>query len=223
MKKINITVLLLLIALCILKAQSNTGPVLPTIVPPSPQAAQFNRYGEIPVGHTTGVPQIDIPIYTLSTGWIDIPISISYHASGFRPNDIPSPVGLGWVLNAGGLISRSVEMNPDYEEINPTNHYGLDMPIKSASDLQALKNGTKKLGVLDFSKYVTWEYWETFFFSSSIPQLDTRSDRYYYDFLGNNGIIRYNVDTKELTSIPYDPIKIEKSGDAFFITDTKEM
>jgi hypothetical protein len=97
-------------------SQNTAPPTLPTVIPPSPQAAQFARYGEIPVGHTTGVPQIEVPIYTLSTGWIDIPISISYHASGFRPRDIPSPVGLGWVLNAGGLLSRSVEVTSDYKK-----------------------------------------------------------------------------------------------------------
>jgi hypothetical protein len=213
--KATVTLFLLLLA-TIMRGQN-----LPTIVPPSPQAIQYNRYGEIPVGHTTGVPQIDIPIYTLSTGWIDIPVSISYHASGFRPREIPSPVGLGWVLNAGGIISRSVEMNPDYEDYNPNHNWDTEMPLKSAADIQSLKNGTKTFGTLSFHNYQNWDDWEPFFFTSYTPHFDTRSDRYYYSYLGNNGVVRYNVDTKELTAIPYDPVKIEKTGNTFLITDTK--
>ncbi|RZL16293.1 MAG: hypothetical protein EOO89_11755, partial [Pedobacter sp.] len=192
---------------------------LPQVIPMSPQAAQFARYGEIPVGHTTGVPQINIPIYTLSTNWIDIPISISYHASGFRPNDIPSPVGLGWVLNAGGMISRSVEMNPD-DNASPYSWLGQNQ-IKSAADVASLKDGTKTFGTLNFHQQHSWDKWEPFFFTSYIPQFDTRSDRYHYSYLGNSGVARYDVDTKALTSIPYDPIKIEKISNGFVITDTK--
>ena len=220
MKKILLITYLLL---TIMAQGQNNRTLIPDLVPPSPQAAQFMRYGEIPVGHTTGVPQIDIPIYTLKTGWIDIPISICYHASGFRSKEIASPVGLGWVLNAGGLISRSIEMNPDYETLNPTNNYGTEMPVKSATDVNNLKNGTKTLGNVDFSNYANWNDWEIFFFNSYPPQLDTRSDRYFYSFPGGeNGVARYNVDTKELTTIPYTPIKIERiSQDFYRVTDTK--
>jgi hypothetical protein len=223
MKKFILKLLFFLCASSILHTQTLPEVKLPTVIPPSPQAAQFNRYGEIPVGHTTGVPQIDIPIYTLSTGWIDIPISISYHASGFQPRDIPSPVGLGWVLNAGGLISRSVEVKGDFED-----YY--EMPIKSAAQVDSLKNGTKLYNYagnswLDFSKYQQWEKWSTYFlykYNTTSPLFDTRSDRYSYNFLGQSGIARYNVDTKELTTIPYDPIKIEKvANNSYLITDTK--
>ena len=196
---------------------------LPSIITASPQAAQYIRYGEIPVGHTTGIPQINIPIYTLNTGWIDIPISISYHASGFRPNEIPSPVGLGWLLNVGGVISRSIEINPDYEDINSGNSWDTEMPIKSAANVQDLKNGLKLLGSAYFNTYDYWSNWEPFFFTSGTPILDTRTDRYSYNFLDKSGVVRYDVDSKKLTTIPYDPIKIEKNGDIFLITDTKGL
>jgi hypothetical protein len=35
-------------------------------VPPSPEAAAFQKYGDIPVSYNTGVPQINIPIYTIA-------------------------------------------------------------------------------------------------------------------------------------------------------------
>jgi|AGTN01.3.fsa_nt_gi hypothetical protein len=208
--------------------QTSVDVTLPSIIPPSPQAAQFNRYGEIPVGYTTGVPQIEVPIYTLSTGWIDIPISLSYHASGFRVREIPSPVGLGWVLNAGGVISMSIEMLPDKKYINDF------LKIKSVAQADSLKKGqkkTKQFGMgtdIDLSNYNSWMYWDKFFFDPSQAQLDTRSDRYSYNYLGNSGIARYHADTKELMPVPYSPIKIKciyngqlNGITSYTITDTK--
>ncbi|MDR1198837.1 MAG: RHS repeat protein [Prevotellaceae bacterium] len=227
-KKILFIIACMYCGLAMGQTESNYMPNMPTLVPPSPQAAQFNRYGEIPVGHTTGVPQIEIPIYTLNTGWIDIPISISYHASGFRPNEIPSPVGLGWVLNASGVISRSVEGKTDFEGFQNS-----AMKIKNVAQIDSLKNGTKRFfytdppvgAGYDLSRWESWEMWNNLFFNKFCGYwsnvLDTRSDRYYYSFLGNNGNARYNVDTKELTTIPYDPIKIEEIDSIFLITDTK--
>lgn len=208
-----------------LRAQ-NTGVQLPEIIPPSPQAAQFMRYGEIPVGHTTGVPKIDLPIYTLSTGWMDIPISLSYHASGFRVSEIASSVGLGWVLNAGGwFISRSIEVVPDFE-----GRYDY-MPITRAEQIDSLKNGTKKFFYMpgnywiDFSEHQNWGNWNEYFFKSNnfnTPLFDTRSDRYFYSYPEGSGVARFNVETKELLPIPYNPIKIERlSVNSYRVTDTK--
>jgi|GEM_PF-5220636 len=36
---------------------------LPAIIPPSPQSKAFQRYGEYPVNHNNGVPDISIPLY----------------------------------------------------------------------------------------------------------------------------------------------------------------
>lgn len=81
---------------------------LPSVIPPTPQAAALARYGEYPVSHTTGIPDITIPLYEIDLGGYKLPISISYHASGFRPDDVATPVGLGWVLNAGGAVTRTI-------------------------------------------------------------------------------------------------------------------
>lgn len=89
----------------------------------SPNAANLGIYGEIPVSHFTGTPSIRIPLYELETNHLNIPITLSYHASGVRPDQRPSWVGLGWSLNAGGLISRTVKGQPD-EYNNSAYDYG---------------------------------------------------------------------------------------------------
>jgi RHS repeat-associated protein len=76
---------------------------------PAPNAASLGKYGDIPVSYNTGVPSIGIPIHTLQEGPLSLPISLSYHAGGVRVAEPASWVGLGWSLQAGGYVSRTVQ------------------------------------------------------------------------------------------------------------------
>lgn len=85
----------------------------PNIIPSSPESSSLGKYGSYPVSPYTGVPSISIPLYELKAGEISLPISLNYHASGIRVDDISSWVGLGWSLNAGGCISVETRGRPD--------------------------------------------------------------------------------------------------------------
>ncbi|MEO1030033.1 MAG: RHS repeat domain-containing protein [Bacteroidota bacterium] len=86
---------------------------LPTIIPPSPEAASFGKFTEIPISHYTGVPNIAVPITSFSVGGKTFPVSISYHARGIQVAETASRVGLGWALSAGGQITRQVRHKAD--------------------------------------------------------------------------------------------------------------
>ena len=75
---------------------------------PSPNVASLGAYGNIPVSHYTGQPNISFPIYELTEGQIKVPIVLSYSLASVKPNTPCSWVGLGWNLSAGGYISRTV-------------------------------------------------------------------------------------------------------------------
>lgn len=79
----------------------------PSIIPPNPEAAQLGRYGEYELNTYTGAPNISIPIYEVRENDIVLPIGLTYDATGIRVSQTSSWVGLGWVLNAGGVITRS--------------------------------------------------------------------------------------------------------------------
>lgn len=85
----------------------------PDIIPPSPNAAALGEYGKVPVGLFTGTIQQNIPLYTIQTANYSLPISLSYRSNGTRVSDMGSDVGLGWVLNAGGVITRTLNDEPD--------------------------------------------------------------------------------------------------------------
>lgn len=78
------------------------------VIPPSPDAAALGKYGSTPVGLYTGIPEISIPIFNIQTRQLELPISMSYHAGGFRVAEAAPWTGLGWSLHAGGAVSRSV-------------------------------------------------------------------------------------------------------------------
>ena len=135
------------------------------VIPPSPEAAGLGTYGNIPISLFTGSPKVTVPLYELKGNALDLPISLSYNAGGFKPQDIASWVGLGWSLNAGGVITRSVVANPD----NATNYffannnYGTPPPITNL--------------------FATYSYMDSIQKASK----ETQPDVYYYNFGNYSG------------------------------------
>jgi len=91
---------------------------IPTVLPPSPNAASLGTYGQIPVSLFNGLPEISIPLGSVKESDANVNISLGYHGGGIHPDDHPGWVGLGWNLNAGGVITRRVAGGVD-ENIEP--------------------------------------------------------------------------------------------------------
>ncbi|WP_448698200.1 hypothetical protein ACFGVR_15380 [Mucilaginibacter sp. AW1-3] len=85
------------------------------IIPPSPTAAALGTYGDVPVSYNTGKININIPLYDARSGDVSIPVSLQYDASGVRVAQDASWVGLGWSLNCGGVITRSIRGVDDFD------------------------------------------------------------------------------------------------------------
>lgn len=105
-------------------------------VPPSPNGTAWTTYGDLPVSLATGMPAISIPIFTASCGSLSMPISLTYSYSGFFPLQDAGWVGLGWNLNAGGVITREVEGGVDNSENSGYNYgqYNLADSITESPD-----------------------------------------------------------------------------------------
>lgn len=52
---------------------------------PTADVATLGEFGSVPVSHFTGVPRIDVPLYTIDCGDVSWPIGFSYHLSSVRP------------------------------------------------------------------------------------------------------------------------------------------
>ena len=196
--------------------------VVDSIMPLSPQAASLARYGEYPVSHATGVPDITIPIYTVSLGNFSLPVSISYHASGIKLNDVASTVGLGWALNAGGAISRQVEGSSDLkypESLNDNFGRSYNNHFKNYDNLKAeVERAAKDGGV---------ELLQTMALTPEKSMYDTASDRYVYNFAGKTGVFRYSYEDGKFIPLNYSPMYIycdigntDERTSSFYIADT---
>ncbi len=106
---------ILLFALSVLSFQTLSGQgtdlsYYSRMVPPAPNAAALGKFGDIPVGGASGIPSISIPIYSYAgpDEGLNLPVSLDYFAGGIRVDEMASNVGIGWSLNAGGVISRTL-------------------------------------------------------------------------------------------------------------------
>jgi YD repeat-containing protein len=119
---------------------------LPKVVPATPQTAELTKYIDFPANLSVGLAATEIPIYTVQSSELSVPISLSYDSSGLKPNDDESGlIGLKWSLNAFGVVSRSVsgsladERTPTYA-IPTVNDYA-SLP-NFCGDVQGSYNGS---------------------------------------------------------------------------------
>ena len=80
----NITILFMIINLFVYSQnpQGDYATNKYSIIPPSPEVVSLMKYIDIPVSHVTGLPQINIPLYTITEVSLKIPISLSYRGGG---------------------------------------------------------------------------------------------------------------------------------------------
>ena len=79
-------------------------------VPAAPSAAAFNykQFASSNTDYYDGSENITIPLGSVSEGPLSHEVSLHYNTKGIKVGTLPSQVGLGWNLNAGGMVSRSI-------------------------------------------------------------------------------------------------------------------
>jgi len=100
--------------------------------PISPQASTLIGNVKIPVNLYRGLPQIEVPLYSISEDQ-GLDLTLKYDASGLRPAELCSWVGLNWELNAGGIITRERRGKSEDD-------YGIRDPRIDNPDLYDLPN-----------------------------------------------------------------------------------
>lgn len=173
------------------------GQDLPAIVPLSPNAASIAKYGEIPVGYFTGVPNIGIPIYTVQSSELSLPLSLNYHAGGNLVESVASWVGLGWSLGTIPSISRSVRGIPD-----ENNGYF------------SMFNGktVKQLWDEQYSSVATFDNFRVALFDGTA---DSEPDIFNYSLPEESGKFFYNQESESFITFPKSNVKITRNGDSF--------
>lgn len=177
------------------------NPVLsqdfPCILPLSPNAASIIKYGEIPVGYFTGVPSIGIPLYTIESRELSLPLSLSYHAGGNKVESIASWVGLGWTIGTIPSISRSVRGIPD-----ENNGYFYKYNEYTVEEIWDIRNSNTFL----YNTYRSHLY---------SGDADSEPDIFSYNLPRESEKIFYNQENEVFINFPKSNIKITRNGDDF--------
>lgn len=182
----------------------NAQDPIPNFIPPSPNAASIAKFGDVPVSYYTGTPNISVPLYELKSDHLSLPMSVSYHPGGIRVDEIAGHVGLGWSLNAGGVITRTIRGLRDEK----SNWGFLDL----CSAFQVCNN----------DDLVTWINDEDVLRKINDRKYDSQADLFYYNIPGASGKFVFDLNG-DIHSIPKNNLRFEvdsKQLNYFTITTT---
>ena len=112
-RALTISAVLLLLINSYSFAQESDPFAYASRIQPSADAWQMARHGEISPDLHTGTMAWSLPLYTYKDEDFTVPISLDYRFDGCRPSQPAGVVGMGWMLNCGGVITRQVVGLPD--------------------------------------------------------------------------------------------------------------
>jgi len=182
--------------ICFCQNGLNIEGFVPNLIPPSPNAYALGKYGQIPIGLYTGLVNFDLPLYTYKTNHLTVPISLQYSSNGIKVDQVESNVGLGWNLNAGGVITKFVRNRSD--------------------DLQACMYPAQEIFNVNNQAAID------FFDSVGNWNGDAEPDLFMFNFMGHSGEFVFDKD-HNVVIMPLQDIKIEdyvegSDDDGFTIT-----
>lgn len=143
---------------------------LENTMPPSPEPASIVKYADVPFSHSSGLAEYDVPFHTLSGHELSIPIGLHYASGGIKLDEIAGVAGLGWSLEAGGCITRTVVDMPDEYSSAILTH---QMP--SGTLLNDLENMVENTSTMNYLRDLLWH------------RIDGSLDRYSYNVCGLSG------------------------------------
>ena len=162
--------------------------------------AQIN----VPVDLQTGKPIIKVPVYTVTSGDLALPISLNYTAGIPEAQENGSDdynLGIGWGLYAGGSIERSVKSLPDdYKGV------GTDMRVgwlngNGPSIISGINIQSRTTCTDDAANYNA-------LYSLTNNNTDTEPDVFNFNFGEYSGQFVFD-NNKILRTIPYQDIDIQ--------------
>lgn len=171
------------------------------IVPQTPNASNFTIYGDTPVNTSSGLPSISIPIFTVEEDGVQIPITLNYHASGIKVDDISSTVGLKWSISAGGGVFRTVKDFCDFGSgsgsgwIRGSQNSWFEDWLGANPNYNYYNNGNQNS-----------------FKSNVLAPYDNWPDEFNYNFLGYSGDFIFRPDGTILKARQEDNINIVSSS-----------
>ena len=186
--RIKLYIVLIASFVCTHLSATNEGTIdWPHVIPRTPDVAAMEKFGEYPIGYNTGTVDISVPLYHFSlNSTLNLDVTLNYHSSGIRVDDMSGRVGTGWVLNAGGSISREIRGLCDEAHNCGFYHF-----IQTHPGYQVPANILEHTEILD---------------SINTNALDLEPDLFFLNFLGRSYKFFIGNDG-EFHTIPYSNLK----------------
>ena len=125
------------VCLCTTYAQAQETSDLTDVHFYPPSAVSMMKYIDYPVSHRTGIPDISIPLYTLRSGKLELPVTLSFHLDDFtRVNQLAGSAGAGWSLSCDLQVSRIINGVDDLKTTGYL-HTGVSRPYITGTSLPA--------------------------------------------------------------------------------------
>lgn len=179
---------------------------VPNVIPPTPEAFNFTKYGEIPVNESSGNANVDVPLLEFTSGKIKMPISIFHSGGALKIDEDNTWTGIKWQLNAGGVITRTVNDRADEKSTGNTRRFYTSAQINSfipdqSSELLALTHNPIDSEV-DIFNYNFHGYSGSFYIDS-IPRLIKYDKEIKIELSADlvvNGVIKLDKRTIKITT-----------------------
>lgn len=157
-----------------------------------PMLMPWIRLEKLPIDLFRGKANINVPIYTIQSEGVNIPISISYNTGGIKLNEVAGIVGLGWALSIPSNITQNIVDKDD----KYFSHY--------TKDINVANQNIRDVGVYDndIRPYIEGLYEGNY---------DTKPDIFNYNLPNITG--SFIVNNGKGYTIPNDDIKIETFDD----------
>lgn len=156
------------VCLCTTYAQAQETSDLTDVHFYPPSAVSMMKYIDYPVSHRTGIPDVSIPLYTLRSGKLELPITLSFHLDDFtRANQQAGSTGAGWSLSCDLQVSRIINGRDDFHEKG------------------YLTTGTSNVSINNETPEITPS--DSHLFSMWTREIDEEPDKFYYKLCTSDG------------------------------------
>jgi RHS repeat-associated protein len=204
--KHNIYISLLIVAIVYtlsveVTAQYNTYDFRNMQAPNTASMIRSNFFQENPY---TGRINVNVPLHSIESKGMNMPISINHNTGGVQLNDHPGWVGQNWNLDVGGVITRKTEGFPDEFGFDPNNPSAINS--KYYSYYSFLENNnislTESMNNSEEELISTIELITSNIATQSIPNpdynnnYDTEADIFSFNVMGISGSFFLGTDGK---------------------------
>ena len=190
--------LLLFIPIIFIKGQGDPEPFdIPKVVPPSTESFLRTEYGKTPLNEYRGMASISIPVYNLKSNGVEHSVNLNYAKIGVKVNDIPTSVGMSWVLESSGVINRTIYGKADETVDSSKRIYFNDSQVAvnlananegtpQAVELASYLNGNINDTQVDIFNFTVPGYSGSFYLDKNLnPVLITDDHLYKINAVGN--------------------------------------